>query len=540
MLQPNVPDSNVPVSNRVVSSGLGRYLTLGRKWLWLIVLITSLGGILGYLLARSIPSMYRTSTTMLVGQLQQNLTPTDSELQAGSNLSAAYALLVQQPRILQATAEAIGYGGAWQDLFFVISATAQPQLLRISVIDRDPFVAQAIANEVANQLILQGPVAEQQAQAESERQFVQEQLTSLRKQILTGQKTIEDLTARSTLENDPEVLRDLNERTFAMQDKVDAWQRNYASLSELLNRGGGLYVTILAPANLPATPYSPNIPQIVILGALFGFALSCLLIYLLEYIDDTIKDAEDAQRIIGKPALGAIIRINGIRQPQDALVTIKQPRSPTAEAYRVLRTNLRYSGIENPSGVMLITSAGPGEGKSTTAANLAVSLAQVGKKIILVDADLRRPSAHKLFGLSNEVGLSDLFASDSMTIDQVMQKTEIETLRVITSGPIPPNPAEMLDSRLMTQILASLRQNTDLVIVDSPPVLPVADASILGSRCSGTVLVVDSGKTRTEIARRAVATLERANVNVVGVILNKMGAKQAAGYYYYYYGQKPV
>lgn len=271
---------------------------------------------------------------------------------------------------------------------------------------------------------------------------------------------------------------------------------------------------------------------------MLGFLLSCMLIYTLEYVDDTIKDAEDSQRIIGKPTLGAIIRINGIRHPQDGLVTLKQPRSPISESYRVLRTNLRFSGIENPGGIMLVTSAGPGEGKSTTAANLAVSMAQAGKRIVLVDADLRRPSVHKVFELNNSRGLSDLFSADNVVVEDVMQNTPIPTLRVITSGPIPPNPAEMLDSRLMTQILATLRQNTDMVIIDSPPVLPVADASILGSRCSGAVLVVDSGKTRTEIAQRAVATLERANVKVAGVILNKMGSKQAAGYYYYYYGQK--
>ena len=529
--------STANVSNRVVSSGLGRYLTLGRKWLWLIILVTSLGGIGGYLLTRTIPPTYRATTTMLIGQLQQNLSPTDSELQASANLSAAYGMLVQQPRILEATAKAVHYGGAWQDLFYLISTTSQPQLLRINVVQNDPFLAQAIANEVANQLISQGPVAEQQAQAAAEREFLQQQLVALRQQILTGQKTVQDLTARTTIENDPETFKDLNARLFAMQDKVDAWQRNYAALSELATRGGGLYVTILAPASVPTTPISPNITQLVLLGILLGFGASCLLVYLLEYVDDTIKDAEDAQRILGRPTLGAIIRINGIRQPQDGLVTFKQPRSPISEAYRVLRTNLRYSGIENPGGVMLVTSAGPGEGKSTTAANLAVSLAQVGKKIVLVDADLRRPSTHKMFGLDNKVGLSDLFASDNVSLNDVMQKTGVPTLHVITSGSVPPNPAEMLDSRLMTQILASLRQNTDLVIVDSPPVLPVADASILGSRCSGAVLVVDSGKTRTEIARRALATLERANVNVVGVILNKMGAKQAAGYYYYYYGQ---
>jgi polysaccharide biosynthesis transport protein len=387
-------------------------------------------------------------------------------------------------------------------------------------------------------LILQGPISERQVAAQEERQFIQTQLVNLRKQILVGQESIQDLTTQLTIEGDPEAIDDTTARVNALQEKVDSWQNNYASLSDLLSRNNDLYVTVLAPATLPTAPISPNIPQIVILAAMLGFMLSCVLIYTLEYIDDTIKDAEDSQRVIGKPTIGAIIRIGGIRNPADGLVTLKQPRSPISEAYRVLRTNLRYSGIENPGGVMLVTSAGPGEGKSTTAANLAVSMAQVGKRIVLVDADLRRPSIHKLFAMDNERGLSDLFTEENLTVEDVMQPTAIPSLRVITSGPIPPNPAEMLDSRLMTQVLASLRQNTDMVIVDSPPVLPVADASILGSRCSGAVLVIDSGKTRTEIARRAVTTLERANTKVAGVILNKMGSKQAAGYYYYYYAQK--
>ncbi|HZQ07142.1 MAG TPA: Wzz/FepE/Etk N-terminal domain-containing protein, partial [Anaerolineae bacterium] len=273
--------ANVSMSNRLVGSGLGRYMLLGRKWLWLILLLTALGGIAGYFFAQTIPPTFRATTTMLIGQLQQNSNPTETDLQASTNLSAAYALLAQQPRILQATAQAVNYPGPWQTLYFAITTAAQPQLLRINVTSRDPVQAQAIANELANQLVLQGPVSEQQTQAETERQFIQEQLVALRQQILTGQKTVQDLTNRTTIENDPDTLKDLNARLDSLQEKVDNWQANYASLSDLLNRDRGLYVAVLAPAGLPDSPVSPNVPQIILLGALIGFIVSCVAIYFL-------------------------------------------------------------------------------------------------------------------------------------------------------------------------------------------------------------------------------------------------------------------
>src|SRR4051812_16554270 len=172
----------VPMSNRIVGSGLGRYLSLARKWLLLIVLVTALGAGAGYLFARTIPPTYRATTTMLIGQLQQNLDPTQNDLQASTNLSAAYALLTQQPKILEATAQATGYGGPWQDLYYLVQTSSQPQLLRISVVSGDPNVAELLANELAHQLILQGPISEQQSQAAEERQFIQAQLTGLRQQ----------------------------------------------------------------------------------------------------------------------------------------------------------------------------------------------------------------------------------------------------------------------------------------------------------------------------------------------------------------------
>jgi tyrosine-protein kinase len=519
---------------------LRQYLTLFRKWAWLIILVTVIAAGSAYYYSRRIPPTYRAETTVLVGQLQQNPSTNPNDLYAASNLAQAYTLLVTQPPILEATAQAVHWPESWQTLYFHVLATSpSSQLLKISVTADDPSQAKTIADELAHQLILQSPVSQQQKQAEEQRQFISSQQAVLKSQIENGQKNLTDLSDRAALETDANKLLDLNSRITALQSKVDTWQKNYVDLANLLSAGPNDFLTVLASAQEPTAPFSPNIPQNVLFASLAGLVLAVGTVLLLEYLDDRIKNADDAQRVLKLGTLGVISRIAGIRTPTDHLVTVKHPRSPVAEAYRVLRTNLRFSGIENPSGALLVTSAGPGEGKTTTAGNLAVAMAQAGRKVVLVDTDLRRPFVHNLFGLSNDLGLSSLFLDNTATIDGVMQATSVDGLRVITSGQLPPNPAEILDSKRMVEVIEALRARSDMVIFDSPPVLAVADASILGSRCSGAILVIDSGRSRTEAVRRGADTLRQTNVKLLGVVLNKLGSGRSLGYshYYYYYSQ---
>jgi non-specific protein-tyrosine kinase len=457
-------------------------------------------------------------------------------LQTEGLLAEAYALLATQPPILQGAAEEVNWQEPWQSLYFKVTAKASgSQLLRITITDGDPRQAKAIADAVAHQLFIKGPISAQQKQAEERQAFVTSQLAQLKLQIETNQKTLTNLLNQAALETDPKKLTDLNDRISVLQSKINNWQTNYANLSALLNTSSNLFLTELVPAQEPTTPISPNIPQNVALAAIAGLILAVAAMLLLEYLDDTVKDADDAARVANLSTLGAITRIANVRQMPDSLITVKHPRSPVAEAYRVLRTNLRFTGIENPSGALLVTSAGPGEGKTTTAANLAIALAQTGKRVVLVDTDLRRPTLHRVFGLPNEVGLSSLFLGDAPDLESIIQPTFVEGLGMITSGPLPPNPAEVLDSKQMEEILTALRTQSDMVVLDSPPALAVADASILGSRCSGAVLVVDSGRTRTDVYRRAVETLQKTRVKILGVVLNKLSARRASGYYYYYY-----
>ncbi|CAG0948324.1 partial tyrosine-protein kinase Etk/Wzc, partial [Anaerolineae bacterium] len=519
---------------------LRQYFALFRKWVWLVILLSALAAGSSYFYSLQIRPIYRAETTVLVGQSVQNQNPYVDAVQVATNFAGAYALLATQPTVLQATAEAIQWQQPWQNLYFKVAAKAGgSQLIQISVTDTDPAQAKLIADEVAHQLILKGPIGAQQQQSEEQRAFVNAQLGQIKAQVETAQKSLTNLTSQAAIENDPIKLNELNARSSALQSKIADWQKNYASLSQLLLTNSNLFVTVLAPAQEPKTPVSPNIPQNVLFAAIAGAVLAGGVAFLLEYLDDTIKDADDAQRVMGVSMLGAIMRIAGVHQPADNLVTFKHPRSPISEAYRVLRTNLRFSGIENPTGALVVTSAGPGEGKTTTAANLAVTMAQGGRRVVLLDTDLRRPMIHKVFGFSNEVGLSSLFLGDAPTLASVMQPTEIPTLRVITSGPLPPNPAEVLDSALMKQVLRELREQSDMVILDSPPTLAVADASILGAQCSGAVLVVDAGRTRSDASRRALQSLKQTGTKVLGVVLNKLSTRRASGYsYYYYYSSK--
>lgn len=216
----------------------------------------------------------------------------------------------------------------------------------------------------------------------------------------------------------------------------------------------------------------------------------------------------------------------------DSLVTLTSPRSPVSEAYRTLRTNLEFSSLDEPLKTVVVTSPGPEEGKSTTLANLAVTLAHAEKRVILVDCDLRRPSQHEIFGLSNEVGLTTMVVDEQAMRDPPLLETGVEGLQLLPSGPLPPNPSELVGSRRMAEIIRALSERADLVLFDAPPIIAVTDAAVLASRVDGVLLVIKAGATKRDHAKRAKALLEKVNAHVVGAVLNNV--KMDTSYYRYY------
>ncbi|REK69269.1 CpsD/CapB family tyrosine-protein kinase [Paenibacillus paeoniae] len=217
------------------------------------------------------------------------------------------------------------------------------------------------------------------------------------------------------------------------------------------------------------------------------------------------------------------------------LITLTNPKSPISESYRSLRTNIDFSSIDEKMQVIMVSSAGPGEGKSTTITNLAITFAQSERKVVLIDADLRKPTAHHTFSISNRFGLSSVL-SQQCSLEEATQHSNVPGMDIITAGAIPPNPAEMLNSKRMSAVIDALRQKYDVILIDTPPLLAVTDAQIVATKSDGVVLVVDQGRVKREIGKKAVQNLQSVNARILGVVLNNVKRRAKEEAYYYYYG----
>jgi len=261
---------------------------------------------------------------------------------------------------------------------------------------------------------------------------------------------------------------------------------------------------------------------------LIGLMATAGLAVLIEFLDDTIKTPDDAGRMFDQPVIGYIPQMKVKKEERHTVFVNEQPRSPVAEAFRTLRTNLAFSSVDKPIRTLLVTSASPSEGKTTMAVNLAAVIAQSGKRVLLVDADLRRPQIHKYFNIPNRVGLSDYFVHEK-TVQSIMRKPTDSPLLVVTSGSLPPNPSELLTSEKMVKFLTEAQEHVDYIILDSPPFL-VSDASILSARVDAVLLIVRPGKTHGDSIKVILEQTRRVGAKVAGLVFNSI--PRSRGYYY--------
>jgi len=322
------------------------------------------------------------------------------------------------------------------------------------------------------------------------------------------------------------------------------------SLSRLREAGTG-NIWVVDSAELPEHPYRPNKRMNVLLSLVVGLGLGVGMAFFLEYLDNSVKSTADIEKFIQLPTLGTIpmvLATNGhgdsshLRRPRREsvsmdvdLVTLRDPTSGASEAYKTLRTSLLLSTADAPPKVIVITSSEPQEGKTVTTLNTAISLTQSGKKVLLIDGDMRRPRLHKALGVANGVGLSN-YLSGNAEIEEIFQPTEIPNLFLASSGPVPPNPSELLESEHFDFLLDALRKGTrfDHVLIDSPPLLSVADPVIMASKASATILVVQCGRTARPAVIRGRQKLEQAKANILGVVLNDVDVRHGSYYSYRY------
>jgi capsular exopolysaccharide synthesis family protein len=293
-------------------------------------------------------------------------------------------------------------------------------------------------------------------------------------------------------------------------------------------------IRILEHARQPTVPIEPRVFRNLVIAALLGLCLAITLAFGVEYFDRSIGSADEVMRELGLPALGVVCGF-GRRGPRAALPA-EVPASREGEMFRTLRTNLRFSHVDMPRRVVLLTSTGPDEGKSTVLANLGVSLAQSGRRTLLVDTDLRRPALHRLLDLPNGPGLADVVAGDAELADAV-RRTRVDDLEVLACGTLPANPAELIESARLQQLISELRGSYDYVLLDSPPAGGLVDASLLSSIADGVLFVVEPRRFDLRVLRGALRQLDRAGARVYGVVINK-APEEVGSPLYDYYGEE--
>ena len=512
---------------------LRKQLGVIRAWLWLIIAAVVLAGVAAYLVSNALPKVFEGKVTLIVGQSTQNTNPDYSQLLASQRLSQTYAELATTTPILAQVIAKNGVNATPEDFRkrVVADAPRDSTLVHLTVQDTDPARAAVLGDALAAEMIAASPALA--GRAAEVQQSIDDDLKATQVQIKDAQAEIGRLSAlQSRSVADDQQLQ-------ALQGRIIALRQTYATLLGYSSNSGANLLTVVDPASPPAQAASPRVLLNVIIAGLVGLLLALGLAFLLEYLDDTVRSSDVVERVAGLPTLGTIPKMRGGKDRSEIyrLATLLYPRSPVAEAYRSIRSNIEFAAVDAPVRTLLVTSSIPGEGKTTTAANLAVVIAQAGRRTTLLDADFRKPGVHKIFDLPNSVGLSNLLRADETAIDTVAQTTEQDNLRVITTGSLPPNPAELLGSQRMRTLLDRLAADADIVIIDSPPLQAVTDAAILASEVDGTVFIVDSGRTRRGSVRAGREALAKAGAVVLGVVLNRLPERSRGSHsYYYYYG----
>jgi capsular exopolysaccharide synthesis family protein len=493
-----------------------------RKW-WVLVLVTVIASFAGYVYSRQQTPVYQASATILVGDSITSSRVDRTDIQVSEALVTTYIELARRQPVLQGVITTLNLNESWQNLSKQVEVTLieGTQLIEVKVQANSPDMAQMIADEIINQLILFSPTGSENRDNEFITSFNRQQIVSLQERIADGQKRVKEIeTAMSTSISEIE-LAELQKEKTTLQELIVGWERNYTELLVLTEpKKNPTQLTIIEPAHSSNRVIRPRIQLNTILGGALGMVVAMGLIFLLDFLDDTYKSLNDVSRFEGLNILGSIRKIKG-RKLAEKIVAHSNPYSPITESYRIIRSRIRFKPADKPARSIMVTSSVPEEGKSISAANLAIVFAQANFRTVLVDADFRHPSLHEMFNVDNDTGLGNMLDSSEIKLEQCLKATSVKNLQILTSGSHLPDPSERVDSERMDEILTELKEYAEILIFDSPPVLVFADAIVLSRRMDGIIMVIRAGKSRRGAVSQALVDLKNANVNLLGGIFNQ-------------------
>jgi len=493
-----------------------------RRW-WLLVVLTAIGAILGYAISRAQTPVYHASTTVLVGESITSSSVDRVDIQISEALIQTYAEIARRQPIMQGVVTTLNLNESWQDLSKRVSVTPieSTQLIEIGVEANSPEQARIVADEIVNQLILLSPSSFENPDNQLTTSFNREQIINLQERIVAGQQRLSEIDSAINNSVSEVELTALQQEKTALEGFIIEWERNYTQLLTLTEpRRDPTQLSVVEPAHSSNRMIRPRILLNTVLGGAIGMILALGLIFLLDFLDDTYRSLKDFPRPEDVNILGSIRKIRG-QKLSDKIIAHLEPHSPITESYRIIRSRLPFKRGDNLARSIMVTSSMPEEGKSVTAANLAVVFAQANYKTVLVDADLRHPVLHKAFNVKNEAGLGDMLSSRGMRIEDCIKNTSVNNLQILTSGEPLPDPSSQLGSERMEQILRDLKKIADIVIFDTPPALVFADAITLSSRIDGIIMVIRAGKSTRSAVNQTLLDLQNANANLLGSIFNQ-------------------
>jgi non-specific protein-tyrosine kinase len=506
-----------------------RLRKLVRRWAIPVALITIVGVVVAYAVTRRMTPIYEAQATVLVVAGPQQAGSNSSVPLSNDQVTTTAASLMTEPPILQRVINELKLNTTTDQLSRRVTAIpiTNAQLVNVTVQDPSPALATRIANTLSSDFVDQ--VNQQNALRISLAGAAYEtQINALRATVNDELKQLAVASARN--QDTTGLNAEIAANSAQLTSVIAQYSTFKATQAENLET-----VSIAAPATQPTQPASPKLLLNVALGLVAGLLVGLGIAALAEYLDQGLASEEDVRERLGVPCLAIVPRFNSRpgrhRDPRD-----QRHEERARESYRRLRTNLLFTELDSPLQSIVITSARPGEGKTRTASNLAVSLASSEKTVLLVDADMHRPNQHRIFNKPIIQGLSEMLlaaSQDGFPVLNERHETMYANLSVLTSGVLPPNPSELLASRRTKLVIHGLEKQRDLLIIDTPPAQALTDALSVAALSSGVILVVESGKTNAAQAQAVIETLRSVGAKVLGVVLNKARDRQLASYYYY-------